>query len=521
MQSPSNGEVLTCFYQKNNCIKASSYNIDIVNKKLVLIYSLENPKEVDGAKIIRAKVSNSSTKSFVCFINNNNDYECLIYNIITNTWENQKTYINGCIPKSSSLFLDYYTISNEYILYCFKTPTKLNLIKLNDDFEITYEKDDIDFSEILQAKCTQYYISTLAYALSKILALSYCNNTIQFFNYEQFNGATSIPENANTQYFSTNLKTTSIENLGTSSLSLVSTNNNKTSFLYPSLVSTTNPVSEHIQFFTTFINNNKLSNSYTSSSSIAEPFTTHIESKTSINSERSSVSSSSIYHQSFTTFKSSQLSSSLINHYPFTTFKSSQLSSSSINHHTFTTLILSQLSTNSDTSSSSLINQKFSTLIKSNTLINEDTSTSSAYSTNNKISFIHSSLVSTQNTEFQNEVSSSIIKESNSISNLEPLSSSINELNIIIQEKSNKTKTEIMDNIDEDMQNYDIGKIYEIFGEDYKIKISPINTNNFSNISTYINFSGCEKILRKANKLNASSILTVYQIEIDNKYKKV
>ena len=411
MQSPSNGEVLTCFYQKNNCIKASSYNIDIVNKKLVLIYSLENPKEVDGAKIIRAKVSNSSTKSFVCFINNNNDYECLIYNIITNTWENQKTYINGCIPKSSSLFLDYYTISNEYILYCFKTPTKLNLIKLNDDFEITYEKDDIDFSEILQAKCTQYYISTLAYDLSKILALSYCNNTIQFFNYEQSNGATSIPENANTQYFSTNLKTTSIENLGTSSLSLVSTNNNKTSFLYPSLVSTTNPVSEHIQFFTTFINNNKLSNSYTSSSSIAEPFTTHIESKTSINSERSSVSSSSIYHQSFTTFKSSQLSSSLINHYPFTTFKSSQLSSSSINHHTFTTLILSQLSTNSDTSSSSLINQKFSTLIKSNTLINEDTSTSSAYSTNNKISFIHSSLVSTQNTEFQNEYLLQLLKK--------------------------------------------------------------------------------------------------------------
>ena len=65
------------------------------------------------------------------------------------------------------------------------------------------------------------------------------------------------------------------------------------------------------------------------------------------------------------------------------------------------------------------------------------------------------------------------------------------------------------------MKDYDIGKIYEIFGYDYNIKISPINSNLYRNISTYIDFSNCESILRKKNGLS-SSILTVYQLEIDN-----
>ena len=90
-----------------------------------------------------------------------------------------------------------------------------------------------------------------------------------------------------------------------------------------------------------------------------------------------------------------------------------------------------------------------------------------------------------------------------------------NEL-IIIQQKSTKTKEEMLYNIDEIILNYDIGKIYEIFGNDYNIKISPINSNEYKNISTYIDFSNCENILREENKLSSSSILTVYQIEILN-----
>ena len=59
------------------------------------------------------------------------------------------------------------------------------------------------------------------------------------------------------------------------------------------------------------------------------------------------------------------------------------------------------------------------------------------------------------------------------------------------------------------MENYDIGKIYEIFGSDYNIKISPINSNRYRNISTLINFTNCENILRIDNKINRSSILNI------------
>ena len=86
----------------------------------------------------------------------------------------------------------------------------------------------------------------------------------------------------------------------------------------------------------------------------------------------------------------------------------------------------------------------------------------------------------------------------------------------IIQKVSSQKKEEIINNLDDFMTNYTDGNIYEIFGSDYKIKISPINTNKYSNISSYIDFLNCENILREKNTLSPSSILTVYQIEIDN-----
>ena len=96
-----------------------------------------------------------------------------------------------------------------------------------------------------------------------------------------------------------------------------------------------------------------------------------------------------------------------------------------------------------------------------------------------------------------------------------------NEIKIIIIKETNaKSKEEVVDEVDEIMKEHDVGKIYEIFGEDYNIKISPINTKNLGNISNYIEFANCENILREKNDLNAPSILTVLQIEIKNRNKQ-
>jgi hypothetical protein len=71
--------------------------------------------------------------------------------------------------------------------------------------------------------------------------------------------------------------------------------------------------------------------------------------------------------------------------------------------------------------------------------------------------------------------------------------STSNKLDIICEKdiifgKTNKTKEEIWNNLDEIMQNINIGKKYLIYGNDYNISISPINELNLFQ-STYINFS--------------------------------
>ena len=89
-----------------------------------------------------------------------------------------------------------------------------------------------------------------------------------------------------------------------------------------------------------------------------------------------------------------------------------------------------------------------------------------------------------------------------------------NEL-MIIQLKTNKKKEEmIRNNINEIIEDYDNNKIYEIFGNDYSIKLSPIGINKYKNISTFINFFSCENKLRNIYNKSEDSILTVFLLEI-------
>ena len=89
---------------------------------------------------------------------------------------------------------------------------------------------------------------------------------------------------------------------------------------------------------------------------------------------------------------------------------------------------------------------------------------------------------------------------------------------IVIQENCNKTKEEILNNLNNFMENYDIDKIYEIFGNDYQIKISPLKEKTYKNISTYINLTNCENIFRQKSEISISN-LSLFQIEIYNTYQ--
>ena len=83
----------------------------------------------------------------------------------------------------------------------------------------------------------------------------------------------------------------------------------------------------------------------------------------------------------------------------------------------------------------------------------------------------------------------------------------------------NKTKEELIKNISEILDNVEIGKKYEIKGDDYYIKISPTNTTHLSSVS-HVNFTICENILREQYNISKSRYITFLQMEINNTNSK-
>ena len=90
-------------------------------------------------------------------------------------------------------------------------------------------------------------------------------------------------------------------------------------------------------------------------------------------------------------------------------------------------------------------------------------------------------------------------------------------MNEIIKEYLNITKEEL--NISKIINEKEIGKIYEIRGIDFTLKIKPTNSSIFDN-STYIEFDECEKKIREYYNISNSSIITFFQLELDNNNKQ-
>ena len=89
----------------------------------------------------------------------------------------------------------------------------------------------------------------------------------------------------------------------------------------------------------------------------------------------------------------------------------------------------------------------------------------------------------------------------------------------IIKGKINITKEELENHLDDIMKIIQIGKKYEINGEDYDMRITPINDQDTFN-SSFVDLTLCEQILRKIYNISTYEILTILKIEIDKKNEK-
>ena len=86
------------------------------------------------------------------------------------------------------------------------------------------------------------------------------------------------------------------------------------------------------------------------------------------------------------------------------------------------------------------------------------------------------------------------------------------------EEKTNKSLEDFLStNIEEIMEGKEIGKNYEIIGDTFSVIIKPTNSPRLPN-KTHVEFDECEEILRGKYNLTNSSIITFFQIEINNEY---
>jgi len=464
---------LICFYNYSNELFSSIFNVDTNNLNDIKIeHSSSNKIYNGGAKVIKSIFSSELNKFFVCYINNANNCYCLIYDKNTNEWGNPTNYLKNCINKLYSLNIQYFDSLNYYILSCFQTEKQFSFIKLDNNFEIIDEEENRNYlvNESLIEDCSSFSLGSLVNdtnnANDNVKVFGICNTEIK--KYEIQKGQFILTS------IQTTILTTIAKQIPTTTLTTIV---NKINTTIPTTTLTTF-INKIPTTFQTTINKIPTTIPITTFTTIANiipttiPTTIFTTSTYKIPITISAITFTTITNKIHTTIPTTSITtiSNKIPKIPTTTFTTIPNKIPSIKIIT-TALISSQ-------------NKSPTTLIRTAKL-----------TTNNNIIFTTFPYTSL-----------------NSINNIIPI--------IIIKETQNKTKEELLNNIEEVMENYKLDKIYEIFGNDYNIKISPINAREYQSISTYINFANCENILRKENNISSSSTLTVYQIEIDSPFEQ-
>lgn len=90
----------------------------------------------------------------------------------------------------------------------------------------------------------------------------------------------------------------------------------------------------------------------------------------------------------------------------------------------------------------------------------------------------------------------------------------------IIRIETNKTLDEVTKNLTKIVEDINLDNVYFMKSNDYLIKINPINYRDLYNNSTHIDFSECEKTLRRINNISPSKELFLVTLEIYKNDKK-
>ena len=452
MSISSDDKVLTCFYENENT-ELGTVNFNITDLSETSLKSSQF-KSNSGAINIKSVLYSNNSKAFVCYINYNKDCACISFDIIENKWNNYEyKYLNNCSQPTRFFTLDFFETANRYILTCFTSVNNINSLSFN-----------------------------------KTMYFSDYND--QFKKYCIYDNSINLCENNS---FSSVINYNNVYKIG------ISCNNGNTDKLLEAQFDTSCNKQSSIVLINESISTYLSENIYISDSLIKSTIISRTSEETDYIFDSNRITNNIISSSmKSTNIKATNIISSSMKS---TNIKTTNVISSSIKSTNIrTTNIISSFIESTNGRTTNII----SSYVESTNIKNKNIISSSTESTNIKNKNIISSSLESTN-----------IITTNIIVSIDELANVMNSNNIVLIKKTtNKTKEEFSNNLNELIEEVEIGKVYEIQANDYEVKVSPINYKDFDSSSTYINFLECENTLRKKNNLSPDAILTVIQIEI-------
>ena len=446
-------EALLCFYENDNSeIVAITLNKDTLDLEKEVKF-----KKNSGAKNIKSVLFDNNEKVFICYINNNDNIACIIFDISQNIFMNEYKYIEKTDQSQNYFNIDYFSSPNQYILSTYTSENKFEFIIFDENMKIL--ENDYSIKSIAIETCSDQssLLSITIYYYNNYKIAKKCGN-------EDFS-SNAVSEVSSTKSFSLEqiFITDNLIELPQSTLltdkpstgTISSTNIN--GYLTSRISSTI--ISEEISSIKYIINTTIPSEEKTTKGSIDST----ISYSEISNNFKSTIQSSSIKSDIILTDKRSDIASEIIS------------SSNDIFHD--------EISTN--TKLTILLSDKITTNIKSSAFLSDKIITDTKSATISDESFLF----------FKDE--------------------DINHEGKTIKIRTNKTLEFFINNLEKIIGEVNIEEIYEITADNFKIKISPINYKEFETDTSFINFLECENALRKANNLLPNDTLTEVMLEID------
>ena len=541
MSKLDNDKILVCFSSNDDVNKISAIIFDPENEVSFLYYSNNTIKSV-AIYNIHSEITPTKNISLVCINDLSSHFACLLYFSDSNKFGELKNFMLGCKGNDFYMGIKYISDKQEYSGFCATYSEEMMIIIFDENFNVKKEKENnkcyttIKYVDYDQSFLCSYLIYDEYY--HKYFVSRSLNET--FFDYFE------IPDNCTSQIEVTGLDlneaSQQISSLPSSTLSTSPTtiSQQSTIIVFPSSTISISPTtisqkstmialpsSTILTSSTTIYEKSTMitppssiisispTTIFQKSTIIAPPSSTIISQKSTMITLPSStilISPTTIYEKSTTI---TPPSSSIISEKSISIFTPSSIlttSSSVISQNPTIIIPTSSILSTHYFLTSTIPKTIFSNLTAILSTIKHSVSTIIRPNITSISSLLYTSIISKelQSHIFNSTFLSIINKKNNTI---------FYQDGEIMKGKINETKEEFQNNLDNFMNNIEIGKIYKINGDDYNVTITPINVRETHN-STYVDLSVCESILRKKLNISQTEILTIMQIEIDKKNEK-